>query len=52
MQDESGEAVRMMTIHIAKGLEFDVVFITGLEQDLFWGRNYCFCWWNINMGRR
>jgi len=35
MQDESGEAVRMMTIHIAKGLEFDVVFITGLEQDLF-----------------
>ena len=30
-----GDAVRMMTVHIAKGLEFDVVFITGLEQGLF-----------------
>jgi len=24
-----------MTVHAAKGLEFDYVFITGLEQDLF-----------------
>ena len=24
-----------MTVHSAKGLEFDVVFITGLEQGLF-----------------
>lgn len=30
-----GDAVRMMTVHIAKGLEFDVVFITGLEQGIF-----------------
>ncbi len=28
-------AVRLMTVHAAKGLEFDYVFITGLEQDLF-----------------
>ncbi len=28
-------AVRLMTIHAAKGLEFDYVFITGMEQDLF-----------------
>ncbi len=28
-------AVRLMTIHAAKGLEFDHVFITGMEQDLF-----------------
>lgn len=28
-------AVRLMTTHAAKGLEFDYVFITGLEQDLF-----------------
>lgn len=29
------DAVRMMTIHIAKGLEFDVVFITGMEDGVF-----------------
>ena len=29
------DAVRLMTIHAAKGLEFDYVFITGMEQDLF-----------------
>ncbi|MGE5386079.1 MAG: UvrD-helicase domain-containing protein [Betaproteobacteria bacterium] len=29
------EAVQLMSVHSAKGLEFDVVFITGLEQGLF-----------------
>ncbi|OGZ08521.1 MAG: hypothetical protein A2762_03385 [Candidatus Lloydbacteria bacterium RIFCSPHIGHO2_01_FULL_54_11] len=29
------DAVRLMTVHAAKGLEFHHVFITGLEQDLF-----------------
>ena len=29
------EGVRMMTVHASKGLEFDYVFITGLEEDLF-----------------
>lgn len=28
-------AVKLMTVHAAKGLEFDYVFITGLEADLF-----------------
>lgn len=27
--------VKLMTVHASKGLEFDYVFITGLEQDLF-----------------
>ncbi|MBI2065476.1 MAG: UvrD-helicase domain-containing protein [Candidatus Zambryskibacteria bacterium] len=34
MTDEK-KAVRLMTIHASKGLEFDVVFITGLEDGLF-----------------
>ncbi|NJS35393.1 MAG: UvrD-helicase domain-containing protein [Brachymonas sp.] len=29
------DAVQMMTVHSAKGLEFDAVFITGLEEGLF-----------------
>jgi DNA helicase-2/ATP-dependent DNA helicase PcrA len=37
-QDElmkNREAVKLMTVHAAKGLEFEYVFITGLEEDLF-----------------
>ena len=32
---KSESAVKIMTVHAAKGLEFPYVFITGLEQDLF-----------------
>jgi DNA helicase-2/ATP-dependent DNA helicase PcrA len=35
-QAQSGQdAVQLMTVHSAKGLEFDAVFITGLEEGLF-----------------
>lgn len=32
---EDGEAITMMTIHAAKGLEFDCVFVAGMEESLF-----------------
>jgi len=36
-KDKNG--VRLMTIHSSKGLEFDHVFVVGLEQDLFPHKN-------------
>lgn len=32
---KDGNAVKLMTVHASKGLEFKYVFITGLENDLF-----------------
>jgi DNA helicase-2/ATP-dependent DNA helicase PcrA len=29
------DAVKLMTVHASKGLEFEHVFIAGMEQDLF-----------------
>ncbi len=34
-KDGRGECISMMTIHAAKGLEFDAVFVVGLEDGLF-----------------
>lgn len=33
--DKESDAVKLMTVHASKGLEFDYVFVSGLEEDLF-----------------
>ena len=34
-REQNKDAVSLMTVHASKGLEFDAVFVTGLEQGLF-----------------
>src|SRR4051812_31970278 len=34
-QDESGDRLNLMTLHAAKGLEFETVFLPGWEEGLF-----------------
>ena len=37
-QTERAEAVKLMTVHAAKGLEFPVVFLCGLSEGIFPGK--------------
>ncbi len=34
-EDETGDYVQMMTVHAAKGLEFDTVFVTDMNDGIF-----------------
>jgi DNA helicase-2/ATP-dependent DNA helicase PcrA len=33
--EDAGESIRLMSMHAAKGLEFEAVFLTGLEEGIF-----------------
>ena len=35
VDDQEGDFVSLMTVHLSKGLEFPVVFIVGMEENLF-----------------
>jgi superfamily I DNA/RNA helicase len=35
LEEDSGNGVKLMTAHSSKGLEFDRVFVVGIEQDVW-----------------
>lgn len=35
MSDKEPDALKLMTVHASKGLEFPTVFVTGLEEGIF-----------------
>ncbi len=52
-QAEAGQtAVQLMTVHASKGLEFDVVFLTGLEEGLFPHQNSLYADGGVEEERR
>jgi len=52
VKDDNEPKVSLMTIHAAKGLEFDNVYIAGVEEDLFPGRMSTFSRFDLEEERR
>ena len=50
--DESADAVVLMTVHSAKGLEFPIVFVPGMEEGVFPGHQAIFDLSEIEEERR
>ncbi|RMD54054.1 MAG: ATP-dependent DNA helicase PcrA, partial [Nitrospirae bacterium] len=52
ISDSSEDAVALMTLHAAKGLEFDYVFIAGMEDNILPHANSMYKWENYEEERR
>ncbi len=52
VKDDDDPKISLMTIHAAKGLEFDNVYIAGVEEDLFPGRMSTFSRFDLEEERR
>ena len=51
-EDENLDTVKMMTIHAAKGLEFPVVYVVGVEENLFPGQQSLYSLEDLEEERR
>lgn len=51
-KDDGAPRVTVMTMHAAKGLEFDTVFVTGLEENLFPAMSSTLDWREMEEERR
>ena len=51
-EDENQDTVKMMTIHAAKGLEFPVVYVVGIEENLFPGQQSLYSLEDLEEERR
>lgn len=51
-KSENEDAVKLMTVHAAKGLEFAVVYVVGLEENLFPGQQSLYSMDDLEEERR
>ncbi len=50
--DPNSNSIQLMTVHASKGLEFDIVFLTGMEEGLFPHKNSMDSYWDLEEERR